>query len=528
MNKNKGKQARNDWGEDPYSSQDKAAQAGLIAKNTTLTLIIMALATLLSLFFRFAGLHESTFTTVYILAVLVVAKQTDGYIYGILASVLGVLCYNFFFTVPYNTFNAYGPDYPVTFVIMLIAAVLTSTITAKAKQQARLSALREKRTHILLQITKNLLRVRSVQQIAEAGSGDIAKLLNRSVIFAVADSSRTLGEPYIFPFDNEERGGIFHSAQERQAITTTFTTGSPVGAGTEICPDSSAYYLPVKGQKGILGVVGVSCFDGQLLASEQKTLLEAVATQIALAMERERLSEEQQKSKMAIERERLRGNLLRAISHDLRTPLTGILGATATILDHTGRIEEKVKRELLLAVYEDASWLMQTVENILSLTRIDEGRIELKKNMEAVEEIVAEAVSRVKKLAQNHTLKINIPNELIMLPVDGKLIEQVLLNLIDNALKYTPFGSVIEIRAQVIGDRVVFEVEDNGNGIAAENLPFIFDRFYTVPASGQGRRGTGLGLAICKSIVTAHGGEISAYNNNLGGATFRFTLPLKG
>ena len=495
--------------------------------DVVVTLGIMTLATSLSFFFRHIGFHESNFIMAYILGVLIVAKQTNGHVYGILASVIGVSSFNFFFTEPYYTFVTYRPDYPVTFIIMLIVAIITSTLTAKAKQEARLSSLREKRTQILYEITKGLLKVRNFNQIAVVGGRDIAKLFNCSVIIATVNSSDGLGEPNIFAFNNDERANIFKSYHERQALAETFQTGNPVGAGTVVFVDSPAYYLPVKGQSGTLGVVGVSCFDSKFLSDEQKRLLEAVTTQIALAMEREWLSEKQQKAKMDVERERLRGNLLRAISHDLRTPLTGILGSTATILDHEEVLDKKVKRELLQGVYEDASWLIHSVENILNITRIDEGRIELKKNMEAVEEIVAEAVSRIKKLAANHIIKIDIPHDLIMLPMDGTLIEQVLVNLIDNALKYTPFGSTIGIKTQIEGERVVFEVSDNGKGIPEEDIPFIFDRFYTVPTISTGRLGTGLGLAICKSIIAVHGGEISAFNNTSGGSTFRFRLPLK-
>lgn len=498
--------------EGKYHSHTELHRIRLMVMNLAVTIGIIILATLLSFLFRHIGFHETNFIMAYILGVLLVAKQTDGYFYGILSSIISVLTFNFFFTEPYYTFYVYRPDYPVTFVIMLISAIITSTLTAKAKQEARLSSLREKRTQILYQINKGLLKVRSINQIAEVGVKDIAKLFNRSVIIATINSTDGLGEPYIYAFNNDERANIFKSFIEMQAVLEAFKTGIPVGAGTDVFVDSPAYYLPVRGQSGTLGVVGISCFDRKLLSDEQKILLETVTTQIALAMEREQL----------------RGNLLRAMSHDLRTPLTGILGSTATILDNEDILDSKVKRELLQGVYEDASWLIHSVENILSITRIDEGRIEIKKNMEAVEEIVAEAVSRIKKLSRNHIIKINIPHNLIMLPMDGTLIEQVLVNLVDNGIKYTPDGSTIEIKTQVEDEKVVFEVSDNGKGIPEENIPLIFNRFYTASTiSDTGRRGTGLGLAICKSIITAHGGEISVHNNTSGGATFRFALPAK-
>lgn len=500
----------------------------LRARNFAVTLLITTLATLLSLLFRQMGLFESNVIMAYILGVLLVAKLTDGFSYGILASILGVLTFNFFFTEPYYSLLAYRVDYPVTFIIMLITAILTSTLTTKAKQEANQSLQREKRSKTLYQFSQSLLKARGMDQIVEVGVEDIAQLFNRSVTIATIQPSGGLGEPYIYAFNEEERADIHSSFREIQALSEIFKQSNPIGKSTKVFADSSTYYLPIQGQSGNLGIVGVTCSDNRLLSDEQKILLEMVTTQIALAMDRERLSEKQQKSTIEVESERMRGNLLRAMSHDLRTPLTGILGATATILDHGDVLEEAVKRGLMQGVYEDASWLIHSVENILSMTRMDEGGIKIKKNMEAVEEVVAEAVSRLKKLSANHIIKINIPDELIMLPMDGMLIEQVLINLIDNAIKYTPFGTVIETKVEVEGERVSFEVADNGQGIPEENLPLIFNRFYTTATmNNAGRQGTGLGLAICKSIIIAHNGEITAFNNSGGGATFRFVLPAR-
>lgn len=518
-----------DLSETKYSNNNTSkGTIRLVFVNFAVTFGIMILATILSFLFRHIGFHESNIIVAYILGVLLSAKFTEGYFYGIAASVVGVLTFNFFFTEPYYTFITYRPDYPITFIIMLIAAIITSTLTAKVKEEARISFLREKRAQILYKFSKSLLKVRNINEIAQVGGANIAKLFNRSAIISTINSSGDLGEPHIYPFSNDEQTSIFKALDEINVISEVFKSGNSAGPGTEVFVDSAAYYIPIKGHSGNLGVVGVSCFNYNLLLDEQKELLEAVTTQIALAMERERLWEKQQKSKMEVEKERLRGDLLRSISHDLRTPLTGILGSTATIIDNEDILDKKVKIELLQGVYEDASWLMNSVENILSITRIDEGRIELKKSMEAVEEIVAEAVSRVKKIAINHRIKINMPNDLIMIPMDGILIEQVLVNLLDNAIKYTPYGSTIKINIEDEDEKVVFEVADDGNGIPYENISLIFNRFYTTETiNNLGRRGTGLGLAICKAIITAHGGQISVFNNPSGGATFRFELPVK-
>ncbi|PKM94336.1 MAG: histidine kinase [Firmicutes bacterium HGW-Firmicutes-1] len=493
--------------------------------NLMITICIMLGITFLSFAFRFIGFHESNIIVTYILGVLLVAKQTDGYFYGIVASVIGVLTFNFFFTEPYYTFYVHRADYPVTFAIMLIAAMITSTLTVKVKREAMLSYSREQKTQLLYKINKNLLQVRTMTQIAEVGGRDIGKLFSRTVLIATTNPDDTNYEPYIYAHHNDERGELLKSNDEIMAITKAFQTGEAVGAGTHVFSNCVAYYFPIIGHGNVLGIVGIACFNHQYLSEEQIKLLETVTTQIALAIERERLWEKQQKSKLDVERERIKGNLLRAISHDLRTPLTSILGATSTILDNDHIIDGEVKRELLQNIYEDTSWLIHTVENILSITRIDDGRIEIVKNMEAIEEIVGEAVSRIKKLSTNHTIKINIPDDLILIPMDGMLIEQVLINLIDNAIKYTPYESTIEVKVYLINNKVVFEVSDDGEGIKEENKEVIFNRFYSnALGNDTEKRGTGLGLAICKSIITAHGGEISVFNNFSGGATFRFIL----
>ncbi len=212
----------------------------------------------------------------------------------------------------------------------------------------------------------------------------------------------------------------------------------------------------------------------------------------------------------------------------MRTPLTGILGSVTTIIDNNDVLEHDIKNELLENIFKDASWLVHSVENILSITRIDEGKFEIKKNLELVEEIISGAISKVKRFAENHTLKVDVPDKLILVNVDGLLIQQVMVNLIDNAIKYTPANSFIEINVKEKNDRVIFQVLDNGNGIPEEDLNNIFDRFYISTKFGYlEKRGTGLGLAICKSIIEAHGGKIFAFNNLHGGATFEFSLPLK-
>lgn len=487
-------------------------------KNSGIVSGIMIAATLISFGLRVLGISESNYIMTYILGVLLIAYLTDGYLYGLISSILGMLIFNFFFTVPYYTLVAYSPDYPVTFIIMVIVALITSTLTARAKRESRLAEMRENRVRILYQIERNLLTVKSMEQASAIAAKDISELFGLSVFVAIADINAELSIRSI------EGTNVFDSDIEKMAFTEAFQSGNACGAGTELFPDSRSYFQPVSGQSGALGVIGIAFDNDYQLTESQKVFLDTIGGQVALVLERERLYEKQQQVKTEMERERLRGDLLRAVSHDLRTPLTGILGSVSTVIENYEVLPEDVKKDFLRGIYEDAAWLGSLVENILSMTRFDEGRVALKKEMEAVEEIVAEAVSCVKKRFR-HEITVLIPDELIMIPVDGTLLTQVLVNLLDNAIRHTPEDTKISLTAMREHDNIVFEVSDNGPGIPEKALPFIFDRFFT--ANTGGRRGIGLGLAICKSIIEAHGGKINALNSPSGGSVFRFTLPVK-
>jgi two-component system, OmpR family, sensor histidine kinase KdpD len=501
----------------------KASSRALrILRSLGLMASMIAVATLISIGFRNMGYSEANYILAYNLGVVLIAYFSDGYFYCIAASFLSMLTYNYFFTVPYFTLIAYSPEYPVTFVSMLISALIASTLTTRVKRESRRAENREKRVQILYRLEKNLLAVNSKPQLLKVAAKDIGVLFGASVMIAAADLDGQLSMRHVAGAD------IFQGEREKTAMLETFQSGLACGAGGELYAQCEAYYLPVMGPSGTLGVIGIA-FPGRLALSEsQKLFLNAVTAQIALAMERERLYEKQQRVKLEVERERLRSDLLRSVSHDLRTPLTGILGSIGTLLDHYDALEEPVRRELLTDVYNEADWLSTLVENVLSLTRLENQRVKLTKQPEAVEEIVAAAVSRVKRRSGKHAIAIDIPNELFMVPMDGTLIEQVLVNLLDNAIQHTPEETGIRVSVRRETSQAVFEVADRGPGIPQEALPRLFDRFYTRRTTGTERKGAGLGLSICKAIVEAHGGAISALNNPDGGALFRFALPLEG
>ncbi len=500
----------------------KTRQA-FIVNNIIWTIGSISASILISLAFDRIGFSEATIIMTFLLGVLLVAASTDGYVYGIFASIIGVLAFNYYFTEPRYSLMVHDPQYIVTFAIMMVVALMTSTLTARVKRQADFSAMQTKRSEMLYHISQSMLKTQGVQEVYQLVIQHVERLFGCPVSLYFPDDHHIISK---FGGTAEENEWI--NSQEAKIAGWVFRTGTAAGTGLETYPKLHGYFIPIIGQSRVLGVIGIDYPDESRLDKEQIALFEGVAAQAALALEREKVLEEQQQSKMEMERERLRNTLLRAISHDLRTPLTAISGAAGTILANYDDLDDGIKKNLLEGIGEDVQWLIRLVENLLSMTRIESGKPDIRKTSEAVEEVVAEAVAQVKKRSGDHRISVRMPADLIMIPMDGNLIEQVLINLMENAVKYTPAGSEIQVRVERAGKYVQFEVMDNGKGISEKDMPHLFNLFYTGEnAFTDARKGSGLGLAICRSIVRAHGGEIVADNHHDGGAVFRFTIPIE-
>lgn len=472
--------------------------------NWGITLSALILATLLSSLFWRTGFPESNIVVTYILSVLMVARFTKGYGYGILASILGMFCFNFFFTAPYHTFNVYNKSYLVTFAVMLIASLLTSALTSKILRSSLEAKRREKQSNMLYRIASSLAKASTVSDVATISVQSLSNLLDCDVSCILADDA---GRP-----NREYRLG----RGERRVLVRSLT------AGQEKLAIQENDILPIADTGHQYGLI---CLPKNRAMEEagQEKLLSAISAQIFTAMDRERLSKEKERAKNEADREKFKSNLLRSISHDLRTPLTRISGS-AEILLYTPADDEP--HRLAKEIYDDASWLTRMVENILSLTKIQEGKLLVSKQPEAVEEIVAEAVNRASKYSDSRAIRIEIPDEVLFVPMDGKLIEQVLINLIDNSVKHTRPDGEIKVFARAEKGGVWFGVTDRGTGVPPEELPKIFNLFYKGSGpQADSRQGIGLGLPICQTIVTAHGGKILAENNQEGGLTVRFFLP---
>ena len=487
-------------------------------KDAAKTLLIFLSITAVNFFMVQTAGDTQNVSELYLLSVLLISLNTTGYFWGLLGAVAGVVGTNYLFTYPYYAVNFSIQGYPVTFLCMLMVAGISCTLAAGIKEQRNLSQEREENTQQLNRVAQQLLGAQSAQQIGALAAQCLAQSLQAPACFYL---SADMSVPFAF---GQVEGLSFQ--QEQEAVRTVFACNRPAGRGSDLCAGCGYRYFPVFSGQQVLAVAGIRTEEP--LSEENQEFFQLLLSQFAMALERQRLADERQRLAVEKQKEQMRGNLLRAISHDLRTPLTGILGASSAILENGQRISPQAQQRLIQDVREDADWLLRMVENVLSVTRIGEGAPGLRKVPEPVEEVMAQAVNRCRKRLQGLSLTVRVPDEFVMAPMDGTLIEQVLINLIENAYTYGKSPQPVEATVCVKGKDVQFVIRDHGPGIAPAMLPVIFEGF--VGRDGQSAdtgRGLGIGLSICRSIITAHGGTIRAENMPDGGACFTFTLPLE-
>lgn len=496
-------------------------------RDSAKTLALLIAATFICMGLRLLGIGEQNVIIAYILSVLVVSRVTEGHIYGIIASVLSVLTFNFFFIEPYYTFDTIEAGYPITFLVMLLVALITSTLTVRIKTQASLSVQRERRTEVLYEINKKLLATRGLENIVSLTNEYIVNLFGRSVVFFITDPEQgENGSVMQAPDDTDQ--SLFYTEAEKAVAHWVFVNQKRAGAGTDTLMGAGAFYMPVISQGKVLAVLGISC-KNDILDHGTRLFLRMIASQVVMALERQHLSDKQRNIIVEAEKEKMRSNLLRAIAHDLRTPLAGILGASSVIRENSNSLDETTREKLNADIQEEAQWLIRMVENLLSVTRINEGATKVSKSPEAAEEVIAEAVGRINKRFPDRNVTVLVPDELLEVPMDGTLIAQVLINLLENAIKHSPKESAVEVNLKKNEAWALFEVIDHGKGIADEDFPYLFTSY--VPdgnKSPDSSRGMGIGLSICMTIIKAHGGTMEAHNRAEGGALFQFTLPLAG
>lgn len=498
--------------------QDIPVTAGLLLAASACGFIFQALK-----------LGEANIITVFVLAVLLISVITANRIVSGAAALLSVLAFNFFFTEPRYTLLAYDKNYPVTFGVMFAAALISGTLAAKLRSSARQSARAAFRTQILLDTNQLLQQAQSREEIAAAAARQLVKLLNRDILFYLSDPAAPSGlaEPLTFPAEAGSDLSPCLTANEKAVAAWVCKNNTRAGRFTQTLPNARCLYLAVRVNDNVYGVLAIA-LDKEPLDAFANSIMLSILGECAMALESERHAREKESAAILAKNEQLRANLLRAISHDLRTPLTSIAGNAGNLLANSGQLDEAAIREIGRAIGDDADWLINLVENLLSVTRLEEGRLQLSFGPELLEDVVAAAVSHMQRRLGARPLIIRHEQEFLLARMDPRLIVQVLINLLDNALKYTPPDSPIEISTGVKDGMAAISVADQGPGIPDSQKAHIFEMFYSGSAPiADSRRSLGLGLALCRSIVNAHGGAISLADNVPQGSIFTFTLPIE-
>ena len=444
-------------------------------KDCFVTVFIFMICTIIGLLFQKLHFTDTNIVTIYILGVLITSILTDGYLCSIAGSFLSVVLFCFFLTEPRMSFQTYAVGYPVTFAIMLVCSVLAGTLSAKLKMHARIYS--------------------------------------------------QLAQGQVFYKNKEETDQQFLIPEEQKIARWVYENNKRAGVGTNYFKNAKCLYLAIRIGDHVYGVIGIPA-NKDVFDSVEYSILLSVVNECALAMENLRNAIEKEKNAVLAKNEQLRADLLRAISHDLRTPLCSISGNADMLLNNGACLDSKTKQQIYVDIYDDSEWLIGVVENLLSITRLNDGRLKFKFTDQLLDEVIAESLRHISRKHDEYTI-VTKCEELILVRMDVQLIIQVLVNLIDNAIKYTPKGSKICIRGMKCNGKAQICVEDNGPGIADEMKPYIFEMFYTGKSTiADSQRSLGLGLSLCQSIIEAHDGRLLLTDNTPRGCIFTFTLPL--
>ncbi|HLZ66448.1 MAG TPA: sensor histidine kinase KdpD [Aliidongia sp.] len=457
---------------------------------------------------------------VFLTAVLFSAV-TSGLGPSLFAALLSVLSYNFFFLPPLYTFTIADPANVLALVAFMIVAVIASNLASRTRDQAITAAKRANTTAELYAFSRKLAGTATLDDVLWATAYQVASMLKVRVVMLLPDGDGRLEVRAGYPPEDELDEADFAAAR------WTWDRNHPAGRGSDTLPGGKRLFLPLRTGRGAVGVIGIDKdAPGPLLTPDERRLLDALADQAAIGIERTKLAEDIDEARLLAETERLRSALLTSISHDLRTPLASIIGAITSLRSYGDRYGVEARTELMATVQDEAERLNRFVGNLLDMTRLESGALEPKRDFVDMSEIVGTALDRTSKIMNAHRIEIALAPDLPMVKLDAVLMEQVLVNLLDNAAKYAPDGTMIRLDAKEAGDELVIEIIDEGPGIPEDALERVFDKFYRVRQGDRQRAGTGLGLAICRGFVEALGGRITASNRaDRSGAILRITFP---
>lgn len=483
-------------------------------KDVLITVLILGVATGIGMLFSRWGLTETNIITVYVLSVLITALFTQNYLCNVIGSIASVLVFNLLFVEPLYSLRVNDVGTYVTFAVTLIASLITGTLANRLQYVAKQSAQSAYRTKVLFDTNRLLQRQQEADKLLEIAAKQLVALTDRDVT--------------VYSIKNTPSCKVFSSNNQSDAEVSDEVLNwlsSQKGSSSEELTVNGVTYTAVAIADRVYGAVGIG--TEKPLESLEKSIAHSVIGECALAIDNVRNSEEKEAANVKARQERLRADMLRAISHDLRTPLTAIAGNADYLLNTVGKVDENALKQIYGDIYDDSMWLYALVENLLSVTRLEDGKLKLNVKCELADELIEETLRHLTRRSSDYLFETPHSDKPLLVRADAKLILQVLINLVDNAVKYTPKGSTITISAAQEGEMVRFFVADNGNGIADNLKDKVFEMFYTGDSSvADGRRSLGLGLALCKSIVTAHGGELTVHDNIPHGSVFSFTVPV--
>ncbi|CAA9322556.1 MAG: Osmosensitive K+ channel histidine kinase KdpD, partial [uncultured Microvirga sp.] len=429
----------------------------------------------------------------------------------------------FFFLPPLYTFTIADPTNVASLVLFTVVAVLVSNLASRVRVQAAIARNRAKTTESLYGFSRKLTSCTGLDDVLWATAFQMASLLSARVVLLLPDAGGHIEVRAGFPPEDTL------DPADIAAAKVAFDSGKPAGRGADTLPGAKRLFLPMRTNRGTVGVVGLdSDKPGPLLTPEQRRLFDALSDQAALAVQQVQLIEDLDRAKLNAETDRLRQALLTSISHDLRTPLAAIMGSAGTLLDYEKELDAPTRTELLRSIQDESERLNRFIANLLDMTRLESGAVAPNRAPHDVSEIVASALHRAAKVLVDRRVEVSLAADLPMVDVDPVLLEQVLFNLLDNAAKYALPETTIRVQSWPDGShrRICLQVLDEGDGIPPEDLQRIFDKFHRAQKGDRVRAGTGLGLAVCRGFIEAMGGSITAANRaDRPGAVFTVTLP---
>ncbi len=493
------------------------------AKDSLIALLILMSASGVGLLFTYFGFSEANIITVYILAVLIISVATVSPVYGAAGSLFSVLLFNYLFIEPKFSFHTYETEYLVTFAIMLTASLITGSLANRLKENARHSAREAFRTKLLFETNRLLQKAETSDLAIKVTARQVIKLLDRDAAVYPVTDGRVQESLYFYNKDSSAEPEPDANADE--IVGWVLENRAPAGKGFDEFRNARNQYYPISINDRCYGVIAVMV-GGRALETFELSIFSSMLGECALALDSIRNAREKEQAAVMARNEQLRSNLLRSVSHDIRTPLTSISGNASTLMSSYEQLDRETLEQIFSDIYDDSEWLIDLVENLLFISRIENGKMELHMTTDIVGDVIGEALKHIDRNSSKHIIKVEEGEDILIARMDSRLISQVLINLVNNAVKNTQEGSEIDISSRREGKDIIVSVKDNGPGIPDEMKPHIFEMFYTGESKiADGRRGLGLGLALCKSIVEAHGGSIRLEDNKPSGCCFSFSLP---